>query len=64
MGASPPSPLAGFVLAPVATPLVRSDDAGSATGRPLPARKGRAVVSPAVRADDSRSAAGRPLPAR
>ena len=59
MGASPPSPLVGWVLALAATPLMRAKDSGSAAGRPLPARKGWAVVSPVVRARDLGSAAGR-----
>ena len=59
MGASPPSPLAGFVPTFVASPLMRARDSGSATGRLEPARKGRAVVSPVVRARDLGSAAGR-----
>ena len=33
MGALPPSPLAGFVLALAATPLMHANDAGSAAGR-------------------------------
>ena len=48
MGALPPNPHAGFVQALAASPLMRARDSGSATGRPLPARKDGAAADAAV----------------